>query len=202
MKTKLLFLTLLITLCSCSSAQSTPEKSKIYESFSVDFTAISTEEKDIESSAQTYASSLATIINKNNSIVDSLDVVGYSKVFTSKLYQENNFKSLQIGSGSSAGEITFNFIKTFHSIKITAQPYYSTYLDYQDKTTVRISCDSFAQLTVNQEDWKIGSANQETKTAEIVTKEFVFDSNQLLISADPAQRAFIRKLEFTFEAVE
>lgn len=130
-----------------------------------------------------------------------------------------DLKTLQIGSRKQNGFIEMSFIYSVVSMKVTAQPYYTCYMDSWtlDEPVLVYTADvinvvdeiekDYAKLTVNNEEWLMdGCVYDEnwmvTGAPEIQTNEFEINSNTISLSADKANRIFVHKIELTFDTTQ
>ena len=113
-------------------------------------------------------------------------------------YQKKVYETLAFvcGSANYDGSITLTFSKQLKKVKLYCSPNYAFAYD-KDSGEYVPSYDGYCCLTVNNEDWVLGSYDS-TKGPEKSSKEFTVNGTTLTLSGKMSQRVYIYALTFTF----
>ena len=137
---------------------------------------------------------------KNRNELTSLSTTGKVQLFyKSQTYNGKVYEilALQVGSANDTGSLTLNFSKELKTVKL----YSSTNLSFNyDKTTGEYTpkSDTDCQITVNGEDWNLGTLSGASAEVTRQEKEFTINSNTLTLSGTANHRVFTYALTFTF----
>ncbi|MBO6280048.1 MAG: bacterial Ig-like domain-containing protein [Bacilli bacterium] len=196
--------------------ESEPEEET--ETYIVDFNSFvfsgSSKELSTSSKASTFEKGVTDFFDKQTEISGLLtsfsatSYVGIKKIEFDEETGLEGFNALQISSGSTSGNITFNFSKKLISVKVTAQAYYNAYLDNWSADEPFVSYSNSSDditFLINNEEWELPEAKYDEETyqysmPEKVSREFDINGNSLTIADDEnCGRIFVHQLELTFE---
>ena len=204
----LLFVGLLLTACNqpTSTAPSGGEgggegggETTETETFSVDMSDLTiTNNVQANTNFEQFKGSLLPICQAATNKITDLSTTGSVNLIKKPLLNGDNILALSLSSQSNGGTLTFSFSESLVSLKIYASAYYSYALSGDPNNPTPVT-DGYNTIQVDrQEAWVVDPYDLDNKSAPRVPKEFTINSNSVTLSGVASQRAYIFKLDFTF----
>ena len=167
-------------------------------SYTVDFEHLGLT-NSLQESQKNFNTLMMGYIGKERTEVSSLSNEGKVQIYhKTQTYNDTVYEvlALQVGSANDSGSLTINFSKELKTVKLYSSPNFAFAYD-RDSGTYVPSCDGYCRLTVNNEEWVLGSYDA-TVGVTRSEKEFTINSNSLTLSGNASERVYTYAMTFTF----